>query len=112
MVTQMAAYNNAALASRFSRGVVGVLTPGAWADIIFVDYHPNTPLTPGNLPWHMLFGFHESMVTTTSFREDDADRHLTLDEEQITAHAWKSLRCGNATNLTYLDYSGIRWLHR
>jgi putative selenium metabolism protein SsnA len=90
-VTQMAAYNNAALAGRFfPEAAIGVLAPGAWADIIFVDYHPNTPLKPGNLPWHMLFGFHESMVTATIVSGNVLMQNrqlLTLDEEQITAHA-------------------------
>jgi len=65
-VIQMAVYNNAELASRLFGGApLGILKPGARADIIFVDYHPFTELTPGNLPWHMLFGFRDSMVTTT-----------------------------------------------
>ena len=37
----------------------------AAADLILVDYKPFTPLTAGNLPWHLLFGFEASMVTTT-----------------------------------------------
>lgn len=90
-VYHMAVHNNAALASRFfPEAQLGVLAPGAWADIIFVDYHPNTPLTSSNLPWHMLFGFHESMLTTTIVSGEVLmqDRQLvTLDEEQITAHA-------------------------
>jgi hypothetical protein len=52
-----------------------------------VDYHPTTPLTADNLPWHILFGFHESMVTATivAGRVLMRDRRLlTLDEEAIT----------------------------
>jgi putative selenium metabolism protein SsnA len=65
-VIQMAVYNNAKLASRILGGApVGALIPGARADVIFVDYHPFTDLTAGNLPWHILFGFRDSMVTTT-----------------------------------------------
>jgi cytosine/adenosine deaminase-related metal-dependent hydrolase len=65
-VIEMAVYNNAKLASRILGGApVGALTPGARADVIFVDYHPFTDLTAGNLPWHILFGFRDSMVTTT-----------------------------------------------
>ena len=55
-----------------------------------MDYHPFTPLTPGNLPWHILFGFNESMVTTTIVAGQilmQDRRLLTLDEEQITARA-------------------------
>ena len=44
---------------------IGSLEKNAQADLIFVDYRPFTPLTPENLPWHILFGFHESMVTAT-----------------------------------------------
>jgi hypothetical protein len=55
-----------------------------------VDYHPTTPLTPENLPWHVLFGFHESMVTTTivAGRVLMQDRRLTtLDEVALTAES-------------------------
>ncbi len=90
-VATMGAYNNAALAgSFFPDAPLGVLIPGAHADLIFVDYHPYTPLTPGNLPWHIIFGFHESMVTTTivAGRVLMRDRELlTMDEEAATAHA-------------------------
>ncbi|MCK5429282.1 MAG: amidohydrolase family protein, partial [Anaerolineales bacterium] len=90
-VATMGAYNNAALAgSFFPDAPLGVLIPGAHADLIFVDYHPYTPLTPGNLPWHIIFGFHESMVTTTivAGKVLMRDRELlTMDEEAATAHA-------------------------
>ncbi len=90
-VAQMAAYNNAALANVFfPEAQIGKIVPGAFADLILVDYHPNTPLTPGNLPWHILFGFHESMVTTTIVNGKVLMRDrqlLTLDEAAITARA-------------------------
>ncbi|MFP4343867.1 MAG: putative aminohydrolase SsnA [Anaerolineales bacterium] len=66
------------------------LTPGATADIILVDYHPTTPLTVGNLPWHLIFGYEASMITTTisAGRVLMRDRRLlTLDEEEITARS-------------------------
>jgi putative selenium metabolism protein SsnA len=92
-VVQMAIYNNAALAGSFFPGApLGVLIEGAHADLVFVDYHPYTPLTPGNLPWHIVFGFHESMVTTTivAGKVLMQDRQLlTLDEEEISARARK-----------------------
>ena len=88
-ITQMAVTNNAALANVFfPQAPLGVLAPGAFADIIFVDYHPTTPLTAGNLPWHILFGFEPSMVTTTiaSGKVLMKDRQLLfLDEAEITA---------------------------
>ena len=90
-VARMAIYNNARLAgSFFPEAPLGVIAPGAHADLIFVDYHPHTPLTPGNLPWQIVFGFHESMVTTTivAGKVLMRDRQLTtLDEEAITANA-------------------------
>jgi hypothetical protein len=51
---------------------------------------PFTPLDAGNLPWHILFGFEASMVTTTIV--DGVvlmqDRQLTrLDESRITQEA-------------------------
>ena len=90
-VAQMAVYNNASLANTYFRDAsVGILKPGAYADLIFVDYNPHTPLTAGNLPWQIIFGFHESMVTTTIVAGQVLmkDRELlTLDEDAITAEA-------------------------
>ena len=90
-VAQMAVYHNAALASLFfPQAPIGKLVPGAEADLIFVDYHPFTPLTVGNLPWHIVFGFHESMITTTivAGKVLMKDRKLlTLDEAEISARA-------------------------
>ncbi|MBI2975439.1 MAG: putative aminohydrolase SsnA [Chloroflexi bacterium] len=90
-VTQMAITNNAALAGIFfPQAPIGVLAPGALADIIFVDYHSTTPLTAGNLPWHILFGFEASAVTTTiaGGKVLMRDRQLTfLDEAEITARS-------------------------
>ena len=89
-IARMAVTHNAALASQFFDAPVGVLKPGARADIIFVDYQPFTPLTAGNLPWHILFGFESSMVTTTIVEGCVLmrDRQLTtLDEAQIARDA-------------------------
>lgn len=88
---RLGVYNNAALANKFfPEAPLGKLVPGAFADLIFVDYHPHTPLTEGNLPWQIIFGFHESMVTTTIVAGEVLMRDrqlLTLDEETITAKA-------------------------
>jgi cytosine/adenosine deaminase-related metal-dependent hydrolase len=88
-IAQMAIHNNAALAGMFfPQAPIGALAPGAFADIIFVDYHATTPLTAGNLPWHIIFGFESSMVTTTicGGRVLMKDRQLLfLDEAEITA---------------------------
>ncbi len=89
-VIEMAVYNNAALASNFFPLEIGALRPGAAADLIFVDYNTPTPLTAENLPWHILFGFRDSMVTTTivAGKVLMQDRQmLTLDEKEIAARA-------------------------
>jgi len=87
----MAMYNNAALAGTFFKNTLfGQISSGSSADLIFVDYHPFTPLTTDNLPWHIVFGFHESMVTATmvggKFLMKDRQL-LTLDEAEISAKA-------------------------
>ncbi len=90
-VTKLAVENNAALARVFFPDApVGELSVGAYADLILVDYHPFTELSAGNLPWHILFGFNESMITTTIVGGEILmkDRELlTLDEEEIAAKA-------------------------
>ena len=89
-VTDMAIYNNAALASSFYNMPIGIIEKGAVADLMLVDYNPPTPLTAGNLPWHILFGFRDSMVTGTIVNGQALmkDRQLlTLDEAEIAAQA-------------------------
>lgn len=92
-IIQMGVYNNAALANLYLPSVkLGVIEVGAAADLIFVDYHPYTPLHAGNLPWQIIFGFQESMITSTmvagKFLMKDREL-LTLDEEKIAAEAQK-----------------------
>lgn len=86
-VATAAVDNNARLIDVFFPGAgVGRITEGARADLIFVDYHPFTPLTGGNLPWHVLFGFESSMVTTTIVDGKILMRDrqlLTLDEKAV-----------------------------
>ncbi|MBP8863945.1 MAG: putative aminohydrolase SsnA [Anaerolineae bacterium] len=91
LVFRLAFDANAQLARLFwPQTTLGVLEPGATADLILVDYHPITPLSAGNLPWHFLFGYEASMITTTisAGRVLMRDRQvLTLDEEEITARS-------------------------
>ena len=97
-VRQIAVKNNAALVTRlFDDLPIGEISEGAAADLIFVDYHPFTPMSADNLPWHILFGFQESMVTATivagkplMYRRE----LLTLDEKEI---ALKALTISKAT---------------
>ncbi len=87
-IVQMAITNNAALAEMFWPGKkIGRLVEGAAADIIFVDYHATTPLSAGNLPWHIIFGFESSLVTSTMVAGKLLMHNrelLTLDEAEIT----------------------------
>ncbi len=91
IVAEIAVYNNAALAGKFFREApIGIIQPGALADLILVEYHPHTQFTPQNLPWHIVFGFHESMITTTIVNGKVLmkERHLlTLDEAEIAQAA-------------------------
>ncbi len=90
-IQTIAVYNNASLANVYFPGAsIGSIVPGAYADLILVDYHPNTPLSAENLPWHILFGFQPGMVTTTivAGKVLMKDREiLTLDEAEISAKA-------------------------
>lgn len=102
LVFRIAYADNARLARVFwPDTTLGELTVGASADLVFLDYHPTTPLSAGNLPWHILFGLEASAITATTCagRVLMRDRKLlTLDEEAITARsrelaaeAWKRL---------------------
>lgn len=88
---EIAFSNNASLAESFFSGKrLGVISEGAQADLIFVDYRPHTLLEPGNLPWHIIFGLQERMVTTTIVggRILMKDRKiLVLDEGAVIAKA-------------------------
>ena len=85
----------------------GRLVPGRLQILIFVDYKAPTEVTTENLPWHIIFGFQQSMVTTTivAGKVLMKDRELlTLDEEKIAARArelsakvWKRYQAKFAT---------------
>lgn len=89
-IVEMGVHNNAALANEYFPVELGVIKPGAAADLIFVDYKPYTQLTAENLPWHILFGFREGMVRTTIVNGKvlmkDSEM-TTLDEDGIMEHA-------------------------
>jgi putative selenium metabolism protein SsnA len=91
VVMRLAYANNARLTRVFwPELVLGELRKDAAADLVFLDYHPTTPLTAGNLPWHLLFGVEASMITATVCAGRVLMRErtlLTLDEEAITTRS-------------------------
>ncbi len=93
LIYQMAIINNRNfIHAQFNGLNTGIIEPGAVADLILIDYKPFTELNSDNLPWHIVFGFRESMITSTivNGRFVMKDRVLTtLDEEQITKEARK-----------------------
>jgi putative selenium metabolism protein SsnA len=89
-VIQMAVYNNRRLAGSFFEKPVGVIAPGAYADLILLDYYPTTPLSSANLPWHILFGVSGGHVHSTIAHGQVLMRNrelLTMDEAAITARS-------------------------
>jgi len=92
-VVQMASRNNARIARTLFPHLgehFGTLSKGAPADVILVDYDPPTPLTAGNLPWHIIFGLDGTGVDTTIAAGRVLMHHrklLTLDEAAIMVRA-------------------------
>jgi len=89
-VPRMLYRNNPAIASALFGGRLGVLQPGAWADVIVVDYTPPTPLTAANWSGHLHFGVLGRCVETTIIngRIRMLNRRLIdLDERAINARS-------------------------
>ncbi len=80
--------NNPAICARYFEKPLGVLKPGAAADIIVMDYKPFTPFGPDNIDGHMLFGMMGKNCRTTIINGKVVyqDRAFTgIDEEKINA---------------------------
>ncbi|MBW6472402.1 MAG: putative aminohydrolase SsnA [Anaerolineaceae bacterium] len=91
-VIEMAIYQNSSLASQQFNLPIGSIVPGAQADIIFVDYLPFTEINSGNLPWHILFGMHHSMVTMTMVAGKVLMKNkelINIDEKKIFSDAYQ-----------------------
>ncbi len=94
-VTGMLFRNNALIAQKYFGPVLGVLKPGAAADVITVDYRPFTPLGPDNLDGHMIFGIcgKDTRNTIAGGKVLYRDRQfVTLDEEAIDAFCLEQSR--------------------
>lgn len=87
-VPQMLFENNPKIAMRYFPVPLGVIKPGAAADVIVTDYIPPTPMDETNLNGHILFGMNGRSVVTTicNGRVLMRDRRLTMvDEEAVKA---------------------------
>ena len=92
-VTDMLFRNNAKMAERTGFPTLGVLKPGAAADVIVMDYKPFTPFSDANIDGHMLFGMTGRQCQTTMINGKILmrDRVLTeIDEEAVNAHILES----------------------
>ena len=94
-VTDMLFKNNAKMAERSGFPTLGVLKPGAAADVIVMDYKPYTPFSDANIDGHMIFGMTGRQCQTTMINGKILmkDRVLTeIDEEAVNAHVLESAK--------------------
>ena len=86
--TTMLFQNNARMMAKYCRKPLGVLKPGAAADVIVMDYKPFTPLSAENIDGHMLFGMMGRNCRTTIINGKVLykDREfVSIDEDDINA---------------------------
>lgn len=94
-VTDMLFRNNAKIANRSFETPLGVLKPGAAADVIVMDYKPFTPFSDANIDGHMLFGMTGRQCQTTMIngRLLMKDREFVdIDEAAINAKVLESAK--------------------
>ena len=87
-VTDMLFRNNAKIGAKYFDAPLGVLKPGAAADIIVMDYKPFTPFSGDNIDGHMLFGMtgRQCQTTIAAGRILMRDRELVgVDEDAVNA---------------------------
>jgi cytosine/adenosine deaminase-related metal-dependent hydrolase len=86
---------NAAFASQLFGRRLGVLEPGAAADLVLVDHVPFTPLDAGNLYGHLCFGVAGATVTDTMVGGRwllRKGRLLTVDMDEVVRLAQEQSR--------------------
>jgi putative selenium metabolism protein SsnA len=84
--------NNAAYASKLFGVKLGVIEPGAAADLVMVEHYPFTPINVDNWYGHFLFGIQPSRVTHTMCNGQllmAEGEVLTIDLAQAAADARK-----------------------
>jgi cytosine/adenosine deaminase-related metal-dependent hydrolase len=91
---------------------IGVLDPGAAADLIVLDYPSPTPLHNGNLSWHVIFGMShahvESVIVAGKFLVKDrhfVDRDVALlyrEAQNVAQKLWKGIKgCQNSSSANF-----------
>ena len=98
--------NNAKIGAKYFPDQLGVLKPGAAADIIVMDYKPFTPFSDENIDGHMIFGMTGRQCQTTIINGKllMRDRQLVnIDEEAVNAHVLESAKrlWGQLNHRTY-----------
>jgi putative selenium metabolism protein SsnA len=93
--------NNQRLASEMFGEAFGALEAGGIADLLVLDYQPPTPLTSGNLAWHLAFAMNSASIESVMVngRFIIENRRAAFDEEYLAEQAraateklWKKLR--------------------
>lgn len=87
---QMLFSGNRTIAERFLSKPVGIIKPGALADIIILDYNPPTTINSSNVDSHIFFGITGRHVDTTIVNGKVLMEHrvlVELDEERIMARS-------------------------
>jgi putative selenium metabolism protein SsnA len=78
---------NPAIASRVWGTPVGIMSEGALADLVIVDYDPPTPLTDESLMGHLVFGMLRGRVATTivggTILMKDRQLAIDVDEHEV-----------------------------
>ena len=88
-VTDMLFRNNAKIGAKYFPDELGVLKPGAAADVIVMDYKPFTPFSDANIDGHILFGMTGRQCRTTIAAGKILMRDgelVGIDEETENAH--------------------------
>ncbi|WP_294403252.1 putative aminohydrolase SsnA [uncultured Clostridium sp.] len=84
--TELLFENNRKIASSIFKEDVGIIKPGAMADLIIVNYHPYTEMNTDNIDGHIMFGINGSMTDTTIINGEVLMRGRELcniDEESL-----------------------------
>ena len=80
--------NNPKMMAKYCKKPLGILKPGAAADVIVMDYKPFTPFSNENIDGHMLFGMMGKNCRTTIINGKVVykDREfVNIDEDAINA---------------------------